>query len=225
MIRNVIFDVNETLLDTAALEPLFTRLFGASASRQEWFLTLQECWLTATIIDRFQPFSQLASASLKMVGQRRGVRVRDEDCESLISAMKAMPAHGDVGEALALLKSGGLRVFALTNGSLQAARQQLDSSGLTEFFDEIFSVEGVKRYKPAAEPYRMALEHLGVPAGEVVMVAAHAWDMAGANSAGLKTAFVERPGKVINPAGLKPDIIGADLLAVARQILDRKGTA
>jgi 2-haloacid dehalogenase len=42
MLRHLVFDVNETLLDVAALDPLFERLFGDSRARVEWFLTLEE---------------------------------------------------------------------------------------------------------------------------------------------------------------------------------------
>jgi len=32
MPRVIVFDVNETLLDTRALDPLFTRIFGAASA-------------------------------------------------------------------------------------------------------------------------------------------------------------------------------------------------
>lgn len=39
MSLNLVFDINETLLDTAALNPIFERLFGEAEIRKEWFLT------------------------------------------------------------------------------------------------------------------------------------------------------------------------------------------
>jgi len=41
----------------------------------------------------------------------------------------------------------------------------------------------------------MAAELLDVAPGQVLMVAAHRWDLEGARSAGLRTAFVERPAE------------------------------
>jgi 2-haloacid dehalogenase len=35
----------------------------------------------------------------------------------------------------------------------------------------------------------------------MLMVAAHAWDITGALSAGCKAAFVQRPGKALDPSG------------------------
>jgi 2-haloacid dehalogenase len=57
----------------------------------------------------------------------------------------------------------------------------------------------------------------------MMMVAAHAWDIAGAASVGCRTAFVERPGKVLDPAGIQPDLNGHDLRALAQQIIDWQG--
>jgi 2-haloacid dehalogenase len=46
-----------------------------------------------------------------------------------------------------------------------------------------------------------------------------AWDVAGAAAAGCATAFVARPGKVLDPLVERPEIVGADLAEVADAIL------
>jgi len=50
------------------------------------------------------------------------------------------------------------------------------------------------------------------------MVAAHGWDIAGATRAGMRGAFVSRPGQSPDPFA-PPEIIADDLLTVARAIL------
>lgn len=219
MTRNIVFDVNETLLDVAALDPFFERLFGDARTRIEWFLTLEENWLTATIIDRYQPFGELAQGALVMTGARRGIEVNDDQRQELVEGLKSLPPHADVLRALQSLRDHGLHLTALTNGSLDTAKQQLDLAGLADCFDAIMAVDEVKRYKPAPEPYRMVAERLGIATSEMTMVAAHAWDIAGAASAGCQTAFVARPGKVLNPAGIQPDLQGKDMREVAEKIL------
>jgi 2-haloacid dehalogenase len=77
----------------------------------------------------------------------------------------------------------------------------------------------LRRLKPAPEPYRHAAERLGVPVGQVRLVAAHAWDVAGAARAGCATAFVARPGKVLDPLVAPPEVVGADLGEVADRIV------
>jgi 2-haloacid dehalogenase len=76
----------------------------------------------------------------------------------------------------------------------------------------------VQRLKPAPKTYQMAAERLGVPLGEIRLVAAHAWDIAGALRAGC-AAFVARPGMVLDPLVPAPDVVGADMGEVAEHIL------
>jgi 2-haloacid dehalogenase len=57
----------------------------------------------------------------------------------------------------------------------------------------------------------------------VRLVAAHAWDVAGAAGAGCATAFVARPGKVLDPLVERPEVVGADLAEVADAILAVEG--
>jgi 2-haloacid dehalogenase len=52
------------------------------------------------------------------------------------------------------------------------------------------------------------------------LVAAHAWDVAGALRAGCAAAFVARPGMVLDPLVEHPDVVGADLREVADRILE-----
>jgi 2-haloacid dehalogenase len=211
MPRHIVFDVNETLLDVAALDPFFEALFGEARTRVEWFLTLEESWLTATVINRYQPFGELAQGALKMVGRRRGIEITDDQCQELTKKLSTLPPHPDVPQALRALRTLGKHLTALTNGSLDTAKQQLASTNLKECFDAVMAVEEVKRYKPAPEPYRMVAERLGIAPAEMMMVAAHAWDIAGAANAGCQTAFLSRPGKVLNPAGIQPDVIASDM--------------
>jgi 2-haloacid dehalogenase len=52
-----------------------------------------------------------------------------------------------------------------------------------------------------------------------MMIAAHGWDVVGAMRAGLKGAFVARPGKAPFPIGPQPTIIGSTLLEIADQLV------
>jgi 2-haloacid dehalogenase len=218
MLKHIVLDVNETLLDLAALDPLFQGLFGDSRVRTEWFLTLEECWMTNTIIGQYQAFGELAQGALRMVGSRHRVPVSDNDCQALADGIKSLPAHMDVRQALQSLKDNGFVLIALSNGALEALQQQLQSAGLTDCFDHVMAGSEIKQFKPAVQTYQMVAQRLGIATDQMIMVAAHAWDIAGAAQAGCRTAFVERPGKVLNPIGTQPDVIGTDLEDVAGKI-------
>jgi len=60
---------------------------------------------------------------------------------------------------------------------------------------------------------------MGVEASQVRLIAAHAWDIAGALNAGCSAAFVARPGMVLDPLVPQPEIVGPDLNEVVDQIL------
>jgi 2-haloacid dehalogenase len=220
MMRRVqVFDVNETLLDLAALDPHFRRIFGDAGVRRAWFTQMLQSALVSTVTGAYRQFGAHAMAALEMTAEQAGVELADGDKEAVAAQMRRLPAHPEVAPALRRLRDAGLRLASLTNSTEEVARAQLEHAGLTDAFDLILSADTVRRLKPAPEPYRMAAERLGVAVGEVRLIAAHAWDVAGAARAGCATAFVARPGKVLDPLVERPEIVGADLVEVADAIL------
>jgi 2-haloacid dehalogenase len=218
----LLFDVNETLLDMSALDPAFARAFGDARVRQHWFLTLQALWMTATVIDAYQPFDRLARAALDMVAAQQQRTLDTPSRDAILDGLTTLPPHGDVPAAIDVLRAAGIRLAALTNGTAKNATKQLRYARLLDKFEAIFSADQVKRYKPAPEPYRFAVRRLGVKPRMAYLVAAHAWDIAGAHAAGLSTAFVRRPGKALNPSEPAPDIEVENLAELARNIAVRR---
>jgi 2-haloacid dehalogenase len=225
MRRVQVFDVNETLLDLAAMDPHFQRLFGDASVRVTWFDQMIQSALVATVTGVYSPFGAHAMAALAMTAEQAGVELADEDKEAVAAQLRQLPAHPEVPGALRRLRDAGLRLASLTNSTEQVARAQLEHAGLLDLFELVLSADTVGRLKPAPEPYLMAAERLGVAVGEVRLIAAHAWDVAGAARAGCATAFVARPGKVLDPLVERPEIIGADLAEVAEAILAVEGVA
>ena len=220
MARVCLCDVNETLLDLGALDPHFERAFGDAGLRRVWFLQLLQSALVATVTGAYSDFGQVGEAALEMVAERQGVQLTDEDRELILGGMRELPPHPEVAESLERLRDAGLRLATLTNSTQQVAEVQMDSSGLRGYFEQILSADMVRRLKPAPEPYRMAAESLEVEVQSVRLIAAHAWDVAGALRTGCAAAFVARPGMVLDPLVERPDVVGADLSEVANRILE-----
>jgi 2-haloacid dehalogenase len=223
-IKAIVFDANETLLDLAALDPLLGRLYGDPRARTLWFRQVVELFLTTTVLGRFRPFSELADAALTMTAAQLGVappgRAERADVHA---AMLELPAHPDVRPALQRLRETDLTLAVLTNSGSAAIKAQLRYAGVDDLFDAVLSADGPERYKPAAEAYAYAARKLRVDVAEVRLVAAHGWDVAGALAAGARAAFVARAGKALDPHAPAPDITGADLVDVARQIVREDG--
>jgi 2-haloacid dehalogenase len=220
MMRRVqVFDVNETLLDLAAMDPHFQRIFGDAGVRAAWFNQMIQSALVSTVTGAYHQFGAHAMAALEMTAEQAGIQLADGDREAIAAQLRQLPAHPEVADALQRLRDAGLRLASLTNSTEQVARAQLEHAGLIDAFELVLSADTMRRLKPAPEPYLMAAERLEVAIGEVRLVAAHAWDIAGAAQAGCATAFVARPGKVLDPLVERPEIIGADLAEVADAIL------
>ncbi|MBZ0282117.1 MAG: haloacid dehalogenase type II [Anaerolineae bacterium] len=215
----LIFDVNETLLDLRALDPHFTRIFGDAGVRALWFGQFIQSALVTIVTNAYTPFGQIGMAALDMVAARRGVTLTDDDKKAIQQGMVNLPPHPEVRESLERLRNAGCRLAALTNSTAQVAEMQLTNAGLRDLFEHALSADSVQRLKPASAPYHMAARTMGVDIGETRLVAAHAWDIAGALRAGCKAAFIARPGMVLDPLAPAPNIIGADLSAVTDQLL------
>ena len=223
MPRICVFDVNETLLDLRALDAPFARVFGDADVRQTWFTQMLQNAFVATITGPYRDFGQLGAAALDMVAARRGVTMTPEEKQVILGEMRRLPPHPETQDALARLRQAGLRLVTLTNSTAQVDEAQMAHSGLSGYFEQIFSADAVQRLKPAPEPYRMVAERLGVSVGDLRLIAAHAWDIAGALRVGCTAAFVARPGMVLDPLAERPDVVGADLREVAERILEREG--
>ena len=220
MARVCVFDVNETLLDLRALDPHFEETFGDASVRRAWFLQLLQSALVSTVTGYYSDFGTIGGAALDMTAERQGVELSDDDKQRILGGMKNLTPHPEVAESLGRLRDAGIRLATLTNSAPQVAQAQMESSGLGDYFEQTLSADAVQRLKPAPEPYRMAAESLGVGVGEMRLVAAHAWDVAGALRAGCAAAFVARPGMVLDPLVERPDVVGADLREVADRILE-----
>lgn len=221
----IVFDVNETLLDITTLEPLFKRMFGDPLVLREWFAQLILYSQTMTLCGRYSPFGELGVGTLRMLASIHGTTVEASDIDELKARMSTMPAHPDVIPALSALRDAGLRLVTLTNSPSAASPSPLERAGLGEFFERSFSVEAVRKFKPAPETYQLVAREMNVEMADLVLVACHLWDTAGAQAAGGFGALVTRPHNAILPVAElpNPNLIAAELTDLADQIIRRWG--
>ena len=134
MRRVQVFDVNETLLDLAALDPHFQRIFGDAGVRVAWFEQMIQSALVVTVTGVYHQFGSLAMAALETTAERAGVELADDDKKAVAAQMRQLPAHPEVAGALRRLRDAGLRLASLTNSTEQVARAQLEHAGLLDAF-------------------------------------------------------------------------------------------
>ena len=214
----LVFDVNETLIDFESMNPLFQRVFGDERVMREWLGHLIMYSMTLTLSALYKDYWALGGGLLQMVGAIHKVEVKPEDVEALQVAMKTMPAHADAAKGLQMLKDAGFRMVTLTNSPpTPGSKSPLENAGLDRFFERQFNIEAARAYKPAGIVYHMVAQELGVPPSACAMVATHVWDTIGAQSAGMRSGLITRPGNALLPVpGLpQPSAVGADLPALA----------
>lgn len=211
------FDVNETLLDlTKMKKQVGDALGGKDELLPLWFTTMLQYSLVTSASGDYKPFGQIGAAALQMVAANNGITISEENArEVIVNAMQNLPPHSEVKEALLQLKQAGYKLVAFTNSSTEGLKNQFENAGLTDFFDEQLSVEETGKFKPFTETYLWGASKMDVNPEECMLIAAHGWDVYGAMSAGLRAAFVARPGQQLFPLAPKTEIIENDLKKVA----------
>lgn len=214
----IIFDVNETLLDLTPLKVSVGKVLGGREDLLPlWFSTMLHYSLVETLTGEYRSFGEIGTAALMMVAETQGIELEYEDAKAaIVTPLRSLPPHPDVVAGLKALSDSGFRIVSLTNSSALGVETQFKNAGLTDQFEKRYSVDGVKKFKPHPDTYRMVLKDLGIKPEEALMVAAHAWDLAGAKSVGLQTAFVARPGKTLYPNVARPDYVVKDLAELSR---------
>ena len=114
--------------------------------------------------------------------------------------------------------SGSYGLVALSNGEQWYLEKLLDNN-VPITFDVIISVVQVGAFKPSPGIYRKAVQRLGCEPGEIMMVAAHSFDILGAQACGFKAAYVNRYGLPTEVSEYQPEIVVGDFVELASVLL------
>jgi 2-haloacid dehalogenase len=135
-------------------------------------------------------FDELHRVTLDALLDERGVSVDAAARERLVQGWHRLDPWPDVPIGLEELRRDHITA-TLSNGHVALLVDLARHGDLR--FDSVFSAEMARIYKPAPEVYLTAAKLLSLQPDEVMLVAAHPWDLLGARQAGLRTAFVDRP--------------------------------
>jgi 2-haloacid dehalogenase len=216
----LIFDVNETLLDLNKLQQAINVEFNTETAFKQWFALLLHYSLVDTVTGNYHNFGQIGDAALDMLAQALGQPTRQSSRKKeLLTLITELPPHPDIIPGLMALQTAGFRMVTLTNSPDATVQKQMAYAGLTGFFEQLLSIDSLKRYKPHPETYHSTCERLKVAPAQTMLIAAHGWDTAGAQRAGLQAAFIARPGQQTYPLAPAPTLSGLTLPDIARQLL------
>jgi 2-haloacid dehalogenase len=214
----VAFDVNETLLDLAPVRAALIEAGEDGALLGAVFARTLLTGISGAATGRWFRFRDAFDAALAQLSDL------DDDARSTVAeAFLELAPHPDVEPALRRLTEAGVRVVTLTHGSPGVAEAGLERGGITPLVERTLSSEVIQAWKPAREVYLWAAGTCRVAPAAMALVAAHGWDVQGAQQAGLTGAWFPRSERsypaVYEPAHVTaPDLAGAvdALLALPR---------
>jgi 2-haloacid dehalogenase len=195
VLRAIIFDVFGTLVDWRSGVAGAFRAVGVAGDPHE----LADAWRA-----RYRPilnevndgvrqwgnFDALHLATLDDLLAERSVTLSLQERQRLVHAWHQLDPWPDVRSGLDALRRQHVTA-SLSNGHVALLVDLARHGDLR--FDCVLSAELANAYKPAPKTYLSAARLLDVEPSELMLVAAHPWDLDGARAAGLLTAFVDRP--------------------------------
>lgn len=202
-------DVNDTLSDLASVEPAFLDAGLRAEDVRTWYLSVLRDGFALTVLGDNPGFAELGQSQLRsmlrLADRSRDVKSADVVASGLLRSFIDAAPHLDVVPGITALAGAGLRVYTLSNGSVDVARRLLGSTDAGSSITDYLSVTDAGAWKPAPASYRHGLQAAGVDAAEALMVAVHPWDLEGARRVGLQTAWINRDGADWPDAFAAPD--------------------
>jgi 2-haloacid dehalogenase len=231
-IKAMTFDIQGTVFDY--YQP-FTKVSGDLSARKgltiDWPVFLVDWTSAATaiiqeIIAGKRPWSAAGKVyreALDQVLTRRSLSdtFAEADRLELMSVWGKMTPWADSVEGIERLKRK-FTVAAVSNAGMAAVISISKRGDLP--FDAVLTGELVRAYKPSMDVYRSAATYLGFRPEQIMMVAAHKWDLKGAKEAGFKTAYVPRRlengplSKVDRSPETFIDVIAEDLVDLSEKV-------
>ena len=214
-------DVYGTLVDPAGMALRLGASFGARAqvAAQLWREKQLEYTFRRALMRKYADFDVCTLQALRYVSASLSVTLDEAEEHALLEAYLHLPAFTDVRDGLAMLRRAGYRLVALTNGTLHSARSVLQNAGISEFLEDVLSVEPIATFKPDPAVYAL-LEKLSAGRAEPAwLVSGNPFDVIGAKAAGLRAAWLRRdPQRIFDPWEFAPDLVVGNLEELCQRL-------
>ncbi|KAL8803112.1 MAG: hypothetical protein Q9182_003362 [Xanthomendoza sp. 2 TL-2023] len=237
----VAFDLYGTLLSTKSIANELAKYFGeerAATVAAAWRKYQLEYTWRLNSMEWYFPFSVITQRSLHHALAENGVSLPSEAAlASLMSAYDALSTFPDIGPALeSLAKSSSITPVVFSNGTQEMVANSVhkspDLSPYSKVFQDIVTVEEVRKFKPHPDVYHHLAKKVGKhkeQMSDIWLVSANSFDIVGAKAVGLKACWVNRTNgewtdALIDGEARKPDLIVKDLGEVVKGVLETSTT-
>ncbi len=113
----------------------------------------------------------------------------------LMELYLSLSVYPDVPDTLKRLKSAGMKLAILSNGSPAMLASAAANAGIAELFRAVLSVEEVNVYKPHPAVYGLACERLDSAPDRVCFLSSNGWDAYSAKAFGFRVLWCNRFGQ------------------------------
>ena len=190
--KAVVFDAYGTLFDVnSAAEKCKSKIGDRwEAFANFWRTTqLEYTWLRS-LMKRHKDFWQITEDSLN-----KSIKVFNIDVNmknELLDLYKSLSPYPEVKNVLENLKKINYKLAILSNGTPSLLNELVSNNNLDNLFEDIFSIEEVKVYKPDSKVYDIPVKKYGIKPSEITFLSANTWDVSGGGNYGYNSVWVNR---------------------------------
>ena len=202
--KAIIFDAYGTLFDVNSAAEKSKNKIGDKweAFANYWRTTqLEYTWLRS-LMHRHKDFWQITEDSLDK--SIKVFNINKDMKTELLNLYKKLSPFSEVKETLENLKKKEIKLSILSNGTPELLNTLVVSNKLEKIFDDIFSIEEVRIYKPDSKVYDLPVNKYKIKPNEIIFLSANTWDVSGGGNYGYNSVWVNRNNTVFDNLDYKP---------------------
>ena len=197
-IKAIIFDAYGTLFDVNSAAKKCKEKIGDKWENfaNYWRTTqLEYTWLRS-LMNRHKDFWKVTEDSLDKSMQV--FKIDSSMRNELLDLYKVLSTFPEVKEVLNKLKEKNYKLAILSNGTPFLLNELVKSNHLDNIFDNIFSIEEVKTYKPDPKVYNIPIKKYQIQKNEVAYLSANTWDVSAGGNYGFNPVWVNRNNNIFD---------------------------
>ena len=203
-IKAIIFDAYGTLFDVnSAAEKCKDKIGDKWEGFANYWRTtqLEYTWLRS-LMNRHKDFWEVTEDSLDKSMKAFSIDISMKS--ELLNLYKKLSPYSEVKKVLNSLKEKKYKIAILSNGTPSLLNELILSNNLVNAFDDIFSIEEVKIYKPHSKVYNIPINIYQINKDEVAFLSANTWDVSGGGNFGYNSIWVNRNKNIFDNLDYKP---------------------
>ena len=190
--KAIVFDAYGTLFDVnSAAERCKSKLGNKWESFANFWRTtqLEYTWLRS-LMKKHKDFWQVTEDSLDK--SMKVFNIDNNLKNELLNLYKILSPYPEVKKVLTNLKEKKFKLAILSNGTPKLLGELVKNNNLNNLFDDLFSVEEVKIYKPDSRVYDLPIKKYNIKPNEIIFLSANTWDVSGGGNFGYNSIWVNR---------------------------------